>query len=91
MVKTITNKRFEGSKRKNFNSVGRDSDFAHALKVAAKVIESTSEQSGVVWLLTDNINEMASTDQSTDAKFTKQFYQSSYMGGMGGINKLINE
>ncbi len=76
VVKTITNKRFEGSKRSSFNQkVGLDSDFAHALKVAAKMIESTPEKSGVVWLLTDNINEMASSENSTDEQFTKQFYQ----------------
>lgn len=79
VVKTITSKRFEGGKRSNFNSVGRDSDFAHALKVAAQMIEATPEQSGVVWLLTDNINEMASSEGSTDAQFTKQFYQ--YLSG----------
>ena len=43
VVKTITNKRFEGGKRSNFNSVGRDSDFTHALKVAAQMIEATPE------------------------------------------------
>ena len=59
--------------------VGRDSDFADALKVAAQMIEATPEQSGVVWFLTDNINEMASSEGSTDAQFTKQFYQ--YLSG----------
>jgi hypothetical protein len=75
VIQAIANKRFEGNKRTSFNSVGRDSDFAHALKVASKIMEATPEKSGVVWLLTDNINEMANSDSSTDADFTKQFYQ----------------